>query len=48
MASSAAAPPLVSLRDGRRLTVHLVAGDPHALLLEEEVASASTRSITLA
>jgi DNA-binding CsgD family transcriptional regulator len=32
-------PPLVSVRDGRRLTVHLVAGDPHALLLEEEVAS---------
>ncbi len=32
-------PPLVSVRDGRRLTVHLVAGDPHALLLEEDVAS---------
>lgn len=32
-------PPLVSVRDGRRLTVHLVPGDPHALLLEEEVAS---------
>lgn len=32
-------PPLVSVRDGRRLTVHLLAGDPHALLLEEEVAS---------
>jgi DNA-binding CsgD family transcriptional regulator len=32
-------PPLVSVLDGRRLTVHLVAGDPHALLLEEAVAS---------
>ncbi len=31
-------PPLVSVRDGRRLTVYLLAGDPHALLLEEEVA----------
>jgi DNA-binding CsgD family transcriptional regulator len=32
-------PPLVSFRDGRRLTIHLLPGDPHALLLEEEVAS---------
>lgn len=32
-------PPLVSNREGRRLTVCLVPGDPHALLLEEEVAS---------
>jgi DNA-binding CsgD family transcriptional regulator len=32
-------PPLVSERDGRRLTVRLVPGDPHALLLEETVAS---------
>src|SRR5207245_257927 len=32
-------PPLVSMRDGRRLTVNLLPGDPHALLLEEEVAS---------
>jgi DNA-binding CsgD family transcriptional regulator len=32
-------PPLVSVRDGRRLTVRLLPGDPHALLLEEEVAS---------
>ena len=32
-------PPLVSMRDGRRLTVHLLPGDPHALLLEEEIAS---------
>jgi DNA-binding CsgD family transcriptional regulator len=32
-------PPLVSERDGRRLTVRLIPGDPHALLLEEEVAS---------
>jgi DNA-binding CsgD family transcriptional regulator len=35
----AAAPPLVSHRDGRRLTVWLLAGDPRALLLEETVAS---------
>ena len=27
------------MRDGRRLTVHLLPGDPHALLLEEEIAS---------
>jgi DNA-binding CsgD family transcriptional regulator len=32
-------PPLVSERDGRRLTLRLLPGDPHALLLEEEVAS---------
>jgi DNA-binding CsgD family transcriptional regulator len=32
-------PPLVSERDGRRLSVCLVPGDPHALLLEEAVAS---------
>jgi DNA-binding CsgD family transcriptional regulator len=32
-------PPLVSERDSRRLTVCLVPGDPHALLLEETVAS---------
>src|SRR6185312_7522902 len=32
-------PPLVSVRDGRRLTVCLLPGDPHALLLEETVAS---------
>jgi DNA-binding CsgD family transcriptional regulator len=31
-------PPLVSEREGRRLTVHLLPGDPHALLLEESVA----------
>jgi DNA-binding CsgD family transcriptional regulator len=30
-------PPLVSERDGRRLTIRLLPGDPHALLLEEEV-----------
>jgi DNA-binding CsgD family transcriptional regulator len=30
-------PPLVSVRDGRRLTVRLVLGDPHALLLDEEI-----------
>jgi DNA-binding CsgD family transcriptional regulator len=32
-------PPLVSEREGRRLTVCLLPGDPHALLLEEEVAT---------
>jgi DNA-binding CsgD family transcriptional regulator len=31
--------PLVSNRDGRRLTVRLLPGDPNALLLEEEIAS---------
>jgi DNA-binding CsgD family transcriptional regulator len=31
-------PPLVSVRDGRRLAVCLIPGDPHALLLEETVA----------
>ncbi len=31
-------PALVSVRDRRRLTVHLLPGDPHALLLEEDVA----------
>jgi DNA-binding CsgD family transcriptional regulator len=31
-------PPLVSERDGRRLMVCLLPGDPHALLLEETVA----------
>lgn len=32
-------PPLISERDGRRLTIWLLPGDPHALLLEEDVAS---------
>ena len=32
-------PPLVSEREGRRLTVRLLPGDPHALLLEEQVAT---------
>lgn len=32
-------PALVSEHGGRRLTVHLLPGHPHALLLEEEVAS---------
>jgi DNA-binding CsgD family transcriptional regulator len=32
-------PPLVSVREGRRLTVQLLLGDPPALLLEEDVAS---------
>ena len=39
MAGAAAAPGARQRRDGRRLTVHLLPGDPHALLLEEEVAS---------
>jgi hypothetical protein len=34
-------PPLVSEREGRRLTVWLLPGDPHAFLLEETVASPS-------
>jgi DNA-binding CsgD family transcriptional regulator len=38
-------PPLVSVRDGRRLTVHLLPGDPHALLLEEEVTSFRTDAL---
>jgi DNA-binding CsgD family transcriptional regulator len=36
-----ARPPMVSERDGRRLTVWLLPGDPHCLLLEETVASFS-------
>jgi DNA-binding CsgD family transcriptional regulator len=32
-------PPLVSVREGRRLTVRLLPGEPHVLLLEEDVAS---------
>ena len=32
-------PPLVSEREGRRLTVRLLPGDPHILLLDETVAS---------
>lgn len=32
-------PPLQSVRDGRLLTVHLLPGDPHALLMEEEIGS---------
>jgi hypothetical protein len=35
-------PPLVSVRDGRRLSVRLLPGDPHALLLETEVLCAAT------
>jgi DNA-binding CsgD family transcriptional regulator len=38
-------PALVSVRDGRRLTVHLLPGDPHALLLEEEVATFRTDAL---
>jgi hypothetical protein len=38
-------PPLVSERDGRRLTVRLLPGDPHALLLRSRSpGSARTRS----
>ena len=33
------------MRDARRLTVHLLPGDPHALLLEEEVTSFCTDSL---
>src|SRR5947207_8829735 len=38
-------PPLVSERDGRRLTVCVVPGDPHALLLEEQVATFRTEAL---
>ena len=38
-------PPLVSKQDGRRLTVRLLPGDPHALLLEEEVATFSADAL---
>jgi DNA-binding CsgD family transcriptional regulator len=38
-------PPLVSERDGRRLTVRLVPGDPHALLVEEQIASFRTDAL---
>ena len=38
-------PALVSVRDGRRLTVRLLPGDPHALLLEEEVTSFRTDAL---
>jgi DNA-binding CsgD family transcriptional regulator/PAS domain-containing protein len=38
-------PPLVSVRDERRLTVNLLPGDPHALLLEEQVASFRTDAL---
>jgi DNA-binding CsgD family transcriptional regulator len=38
-------PPLVAERDGRRLTISLVPGDPHALLLEEEVTSVRTGAL---
>lgn len=31
-------PPLESVREGRRLTIRLLPGEPHALLMEEEVA----------
>jgi DNA-binding CsgD family transcriptional regulator len=38
-------PPLVSEREGRRLTVCLLPGDPHALLLEEQVARFRTDAL---
>ena len=38
-------PALVSVREGRHLTVHLLPGDPHALLLEEEVTSFRTDAL---
>jgi hypothetical protein len=38
-------PALVSVRDGRHLTIQLLPGDPHALLLEEEVTSFRTDAL---
>ena len=38
-------PPLVTERDGRRLTVRLVPGDPPALLLDEQVTSFRTSAL---
>jgi DNA-binding CsgD family transcriptional regulator len=38
-------PPLVSVREGRHLTLQLLPGDPHALLLEEYVASFRTEAL---
>ena len=38
-------PALISERDGRRLTVQLLPGDPHALLLEEHVTSLRTDAL---
>ena len=38
-------PPLISERDGRRLTVRLLPGEPHALLLEEQVTSFRTSAL---
>ena len=38
-------PPLVSERDGRQLTVSLLPGDPHAMLLEEHVARFRTDAL---
>jgi DNA-binding CsgD family transcriptional regulator len=38
-------PALVSVRGGRRLTIHLLPGDPHTLLLEEEVTSFRTDAL---
>jgi DNA-binding CsgD family transcriptional regulator len=38
-------PPLVSERDGRRLIIWLLPADPHALLLEEQVASFRTDAL---
>jgi DNA-binding CsgD family transcriptional regulator len=38
-------PPLVAEREGRRLTICLLPGDPHALLLEEEVTSFRTGAL---
>ena len=38
-------PPLVSQREGRRLTIRLLPGDPHALLLEEQVARFRTDAL---
>jgi DNA-binding CsgD family transcriptional regulator len=39
-------PPLLSVREGRRLRVQLLPGDPHALLLEEQVTWFSADDLT--
>jgi hypothetical protein len=38
-------PPLVNVRDRRRLTIRLLPADPHVLLLEEEVGSFRTEAL---
>jgi DNA-binding CsgD family transcriptional regulator len=41
-------PPLVSVRGGRRLTVRLLPGDPHMLLLDEQVESFRAEALSRA